>query len=105
MEKYLTIERVLSIGALLFIAISAWLIYRKGRRDAELIFEADYYNLNYFIHHCEISLENEVKISNQLYHLSTMKGANKEKLQVLNAEFRRRFSASLGDIVADHENY
>jgi hypothetical protein len=34
-----------------------------------------------------------------------MKGADSEKLQTLNAEFRRKFSVTLGDIVADHENY
>ena len=27
------------------------------------------------------------------------------QLQTLNAEFRRKFSVTLGDIVADHEDY
>jgi len=47
----------------------------------------------------------KAKIILRLNELNRMKGADDEKLQTLNAEFRRKFSVTLGDIVADHEDY
>jgi hypothetical protein len=41
----------------------------------------------------------------QIYFVRPLKCGCSEKLQTLNAEFRRKFSVTLGDIVADHEDY
>jgi len=101
----MTTEAIITILALTFVAGAiAWLIH-IGRRDAERIFEADYETIKYFIKECEINEVNEAKIILRLNELNRMKGADDEKLQTLNAEFRRKFSVKLGDIVADHEDY
>ena len=98
----MTTEIIISIAALAFLAGSiAWLIH-IGQRDAELIFEADYDALKRFIHECEINEVNEAKIVLRLNEMINRPEANKEKLQVLNREFRLRFSVSLSDVVC-HE--
>jgi hypothetical protein len=43
----------------------------------------------------------ESAYSSLLYKAAKMR----MQLQTLNAELRRKFFATLGDIVADHENY
>lgn len=98
----MTTESIIAIAALAFLAGSiAWLIH-IGQRDAELIFEADYDALKRFIHECEINEVNEAKIVLRLNEMINRPEANKEKLQVLNREFRLRFSVSLSDVVC-HE--
>ena len=100
----MTTESIIAIIALTGMAIAICWIIRIGRKEAEMIFESDYYNLREFIKDCHITEENELKIRCRLLHLSKMPGADVEKLQVLNSEFRRKFTVSLGDIVADHES-
>jgi len=101
----MTTELIITIGALLFLLGAIVYLIRKGRKDAERIFEDDYYALAYFIRYCSPDEHNEEIIRNHIYRLSRLKGADVEKMQVLNSEFRRKFSPSLSDIVADHENY
>ena len=102
----MTTEAIVSITALAVIVFGIVWILRIGRRDAEKIFDEDYDNLHYFIDHCDVNEKNEETISRELYRLSMMKGADVEKLQTLNTDFRRNFIVpKLGDIVADHENY
>ncbi|MEN6569031.1 MAG: hypothetical protein ABFC18_03360 [Rikenellaceae bacterium] len=101
----MTTEAIIAIVALSLVLVGIIYMIRIGRKEAEMIFESDYYHLADFIKHCHLTEENELKIKLQLIHLSKMPGADKEKLQVLNSEFRRKFTASLSDIVADHENY
>jgi hypothetical protein len=101
----MTTEAIISIMALAFLLSAIIYLIRKGRRDAEKVFEKDYDILKYFINHCEVTEVNEAKIILRLNELNRMKGTDSEKLQVLNAEFHRKFSVTLGDIVADHENY
>ena len=98
-------ESIITILALAFLLGVVIHLIRKGRRDAEKVFEKDYDILKNFINHCEVTEVDEAKIILRLNELNRMKGADDEKLQTLNAEFRRKFSATLGDIVADHENY
>ena len=102
----MTTEAIITILALAFLlGAICWLI-RIGRREAEMIFESDYHNLREFIRDCKIDELNEARIITCLNHLAGLKGADIEKLQVLNTEFRRKFvKPSLGNIVADHENY
>ena len=101
----MTIEQIISIAVLAVMAIGIVWILRIGKREAEMIFEADYENLDYFIKHCDKNEDNEATISRELYRLSKMKGADVEKMQTLNTDFRRNFIVpKLGDIVADHEN-
>jgi len=92
---------ILTLAVLLSIIIS---VYRKARKEAERVFDWEYDNMNYFIKYCDINTDNEVTIISELNRMSNMTGADKEKLQVLNSEFRRKFSASLSDIIADHES-
>ena len=115
----MTTEAIISIlWALAFLLGAIIHLIRKGRRDigrgnmskkdAELVFESDWYQLDQFVRGLkddQITEENEAKIILRLNELNRMKGADDEKLQTLNAEFRRKFSATLGDIVADHEDY
>jgi len=101
----MTTEAIITILALAFLLGAIIYLIRKGRREAEMIFESDYYNLREFIKDCQVNDGNELKIITRLNELNRMKGADDEKLQTLNAEFRRKFSASLGDIIADHEDY
>ena len=117
----MTTEAIISIAALVFVIGAIIHLIRKGRRDAgrgnmskkdaELIFESDWYELDQFIKGLkdgdinDINEVNEAKIILRLNELNRMKGADDEKLQTLNAEFRRKFSVTLGDIIADHENY
>ena len=114
----MTTEAIISILALAFLLGAIIYLIRKGRRDAgrgnmskkdaELVFESDWYQLDQFVRGLkddQITEENEAKIILRLNELNRMKGADDEKLQTLNAEFRRKFSVMLGDIVADHENY
>ena len=114
----MTTEAIISILALAFLLGAIIYLIRKGRKDtgqirmskkdAELVFESDRYQLEQFIRGLkddQITEENEAKIILRLNELNRMKGADDEKLQTLNAEFRRKFSVTLGDIVADHENY
>ena len=101
----MTTEAIISILALAFLLGAIIYLIRKGQQDAEKVFESDYKMLQYFIDKCDINEVNEAKIILRLNELNRMKGADDEKLQTLNAEFRRKFSVTLGDIVADHENY
>ena len=101
----MTTEAIISIMALAFLLGAIIYLIRKGQQEAEKVFEGDYKMLAYFINHCDINGVNEAMIILRLNELNRMKGADSEKLQVLNAEFRRKFSVTLGDIVADHENY
>jgi hypothetical protein len=101
----MTTEAIITILALAFLLGAIIYLIRKGLRDAEMIFESDYYHLREFIKDCQFNKVNEDKIILRLNELNRMKGADSEKLQVLNAEFRRKFSVTLGDVVADHENY
>jgi len=100
----MTTEQIITIIALAFVVSAFYWILRVGRKEAEMIFDSDYENLKYFIKECDLTEENELRIRLRLIDLSKMDGADKEKLQVLNSEFRRKFTVSLGDIVADHEN-
>ena len=100
----MTTEAIVSIVVLAVIMVGIVWILRTGRKEAEMIFESDYYHLREFIKDCHITEENELKIRCRLLHLSKMPGADVEKLQVLNSGFRRKFTVSLGDIVADHES-
>ena len=114
----MTPEAIISILALAFLLGAIIHLIRKGRRDAgrgnmskkdaELVFESDWYQLDQFVRGLkddQITEENEAKIILRLNELNRMKGADDEKLQALNAEFRRKFSVTLGDIVANHEDY
>ncbi|MFA5196143.1 MAG: hypothetical protein WC401_10135 [Bacteroidales bacterium] len=101
----MTTEAIISILALAFLLGVIIYLIRKGLRDAEMIFESDYYHLREFIKDCQVNEVNEDKIILRLNELNRMKGADDEKLQMLNAEFRRKFSVTLGDVVADHESY
>ena len=101
----MTTEAIIAILALAFLLSAIIYLIRKGQQDAEKVFESDYKMLQYFIDKCDINEVNEAKIITRLNELNRMKGADDEKLQTLNAEFRRKFSVTLGDIVADHENY
>lgn len=101
----MTTEAIITIVALVFLLSAIICLIRKGLRDAEMIFESDYYHLREFIKDCQVNEVNEDKIILRLNELNRMKGADDEKLQTLNAEFRRKFSVTLGDIVADHEDY
>jgi len=101
----MTTEVIISIAALVFVIGAIIHLFRKGRRDAEKVFDLDYDILKYFIQNCEVTEVNEAKIILRLNELNRMKGADDEKLQTLNAEFRRKFSVTLGDVVADHESY
>jgi len=114
----MTTEAIISILALAFLLGAIIYLIRKGRRDAgrgnmskkdaELVFESDWYQLDQFVRGLkddQITEENEAKIILRLNELNRMKGADDEKLQALNAEFRRKFSVTLGDIVANHEDY
>ena len=101
----MTIESIIAILALAVVVGGICWILHVGKREAEMIFEADYDNLKYFIKECDLNEENECRIRLRLIHLSKMPGADVEKLQVLNSEFRRKFvPPTLSDIVADHEN-
>ena len=101
----MTTEAIISILALAFLLGAIIHLIRKGRREAESDFDLGHDMLKYFIDHCEATEVNEAKIILRLNELNRMKGADDEKLQVLNAEFRRKFSVTLGDVVADHEDY
>jgi len=114
----MTTEAIISIVALAFVLSVIIYLIRKGRKDtgqikmsrkdAELVFESEWYQLDQFIKGLKndrINEENEAKIILRLNELNRMKGADDEKLQTLNAEFRRKFSVTLRDIVADHEDY
>ena len=99
----MTTEIIISIAALAFILIAIVALVWKGRKDANRIFDLDYDILKYFIKECEVNEMNEAKIILRLNELARMQGADREKLQVLNREFRFRFTGSLSDIVC-HEN-
>ena len=101
----MTTEAIITILALAFLLGAIIHLIRKGQQEAEKVFDLDYDILKYFIDNCEATEVNEAKIILRLNELNRMKGADDEKLQTLNAEFRRKFSVTLGDIVADHENY
>ena len=114
----MTTEAIISILALAFLLGAIIYLIRKGRKDtgqirmskkdAELVFESDRYQLEQFIRGLkddQINDENEAKIILRLNELNRQKGADDEKLQTLNAEFRRKFTVTLGDVVADHEDY
>ena len=114
----MTTEAIISILTLTFLLGVVIHLIRKGRRDigrgnmskkdAELVFESDRYQLEQFIKGLkddQINDVNEAKIILRLNELNRMSGADDEKLQTLNAEFRRKFSVTLGDVVADHEDY
>ena len=101
----MTTEQIISIAFLAFLAVAIGWILHIGRKEAERIFDFEYDSLHYFIRHCEDNLDNEALISRELYRLSKMPGADVEKMQTLNTDFRRNFVVpKLGDIVADHEN-
>jgi len=101
----MTTEIIISIVALAFLLCAIGWLIRIGKRESETMFESDYYHLTEFVKRCEINEVNEARIILRLNELNRMKGADDEKLQVLNAEFRRKFSVRLGDVVADHEDY
>jgi len=101
----MTTEAIISILALAFLLGAVIYLIRKGRQEAEKVFDDDYDELKYFIDHCDVTEFYESAIIRRLNELNRMKGADSEKLQVLNAEFRRKFSVTLGDVVADHEDY
>ena len=102
----MTTEIIISILALAFLFWAIVYLIKIGKREAEMIFESDYCNLREFIQYCKIDEVNEARIIIRLNHLAGLKGADIEKLQVLNTEFRRKFvKPSIGNIVADHENY
>ena len=101
----MTTEAIISIMTLAFLLGAVIYLIRKGQQEAEKVFDLDYDILKYFIDHCDITEVNEAKIILRLNELNRMKGADDEKLQTLNAEFRRKFSVTLGDVVADHEDY
>ena len=105
----MTTEMIIAILALAFLFGAVIHLIRIGKREAEMIFESDYCHLQEFINDIkddQVNELNEAKIIIRLNHLAGLKGADIEKLQVLNAEFRRKFmKPALGDIVADHENY
>ena len=101
----MTTEAIITILALAFLLGAIIYLLYKGRRDAEKVFDLDYDILKHFIDHCEVTEVNEAKIILRLNELNRMKGADDEKLQTLNAEFRRKFSVTLGDVVANHEDY
>ena len=105
----MTTEMIIAILALAFLFWAIVHLIRIGRREAEMIFESDYHNLKEFINDIkddQVNELNEAKIIIRLNHLAGLKGADTEKLQMLNTEFRRKFvKQSLGNIVADHENY
>jgi hypothetical protein len=101
----MTIESIIAILALATVLGGILWILHVGKREAEMIFESDYENLKYFIKECDQTEEAELCIRLQLLRLSKMPGADAEKLQVLNSEFRRKFvEPTLGDVVADHES-
>ena len=101
----MTIESILAILAIAVVAGGIAWIFHVGKREAEMIFQSDYDNLKYFIKECHLTEENELRIRLRLIYLSKMPGADMEKLQVLNSEFRRKFvPPTLGDVVADHES-
>jgi hypothetical protein len=101
----MTTEAIITFLALAFLLGAIICLIRKGQQEAEKVFENDYKMLQYFIDKCDINEVNEARIILRLNELNRMKGADDEKLQTLNAEFRRKFSVTLGDIIADHENY
>lgn len=101
----MTTELIIAIVALFALAVGIGYIFRIGHKEAEMIFESDYYHLREFIKDCQVNEVNEDKIILRLNELNRMRGADDEKLQTLNTEFRRKFSVTLGDIVADHEDY
>ena len=101
----MTTEKIIAIVFLLLLAGLIFHVYRRGRKDAEMIFDSDYTALRNFIRECQVNETNEARIHYRLHDMSCQEGADREKLQVLNAEFRRKFvQPSLSDIVADHEN-
>jgi len=101
----MTTEAIIAILALVTLIGGVCWILHIGKKEAEMIFESDYYNLGEYIKHCPINEENECRIRLRLIYLSKYPGADKKKLQLLQSEFDRKFKVSLGDIVADHENY
>ncbi len=100
----MTTEAIITILALAFLLGAVIYLIRKGQQEAEKVFENDYKMLQYFIDKCDINEVNEARIILRLNELNRMKGADSEKLQVLNAEFRRKFSVTLGDIVLEQYN-
>jgi hypothetical protein len=101
----MTTEAIIAILALVTLIGGVCWILHIGNKEAEMIFESDYFHLRDFIKECHITEENELRIRLRLIDLSKMDGADVEKLQVLNSEFRCKFvPPTLSDIVADHEN-
>ena len=102
----MTTEAIVSIVVLAVIMVGIVWILRTGRKEAEMIFESDYYNLSEFIKDCHKTEENELKIRLRIIHLSKMPGVDKEKIKELRSECDKKFPKStLGDIVAEHESY
>ena len=104
----MTTEMIISILALAFLFVAIVHLIKIGKRESEMIFESDYHNIREFINDIkddQVNELNEAKIIIRLNHLAGLKGADIEKLQVLNKEFRRKFIKQAPDnIVADHEN-
>ena len=99
----MTTEIIISLTALAFLLCAIGWLIRIGKQESETIFESDYFHLTEFVKRCEINEVNEARIILRLNELNRMQGADREKLQVLNAEFRRKFSISLSDVVC-HED-
>ena len=102
----ITTEQIISIAVLtVMIGGVAWILH-VGKKETEMIFESDYYNLSEFIKDCHKTEENELKIRLRIIHLSKMPGVDKEKIKELRSECDKKFPKStLGDIVAEHESY
>lgn len=94
------IDALITLVALIGMIIAIVYIIRLGRRDAEYIFESDYYNLQQFIHECPVTTENKIKIHKRFLEMEKMKGFNLEKMHVLWGEYVDRFSVTSDDIMA-----
>ena len=103
----MTTEMIIAILALAFLFGAIIHLIRIGERESEMIFESDYHNLKEFINDIKDDQINELngaKIIIRLNHLAGLKGADTEKLQVLNTEFRRKFmKVYSSDCIPDYE--
>jgi hypothetical protein len=82
--------KILLISLTVFFAVVALLILRKARKDAERIFNSDYENLVRAIRKPPTETR-YYTILKEIHRMKKTPGVNHEKMDVVDAEFRRAY--------------
>lgn len=83
--------KLLIILLTVFFVVITIVIYRKGRREAEEAFNYDYENLVKFIRKHPATEDNYYTIRCAIQRLRKMRNANREKIDVVECEMRRKY--------------